>query len=192
VAVLLDQVAGGSVRIQRIVQGLKDFARADTGELRPGVHVKHVVDSAVQLLHNMIRKSTDRFSVDHGDLPPITANTQKLEQVIINLVANACQSLPDRGRPIAVRTRHLADRGMVEVEVRDGGAGIPPENLGRMFDPFFTTKRDAGGTGLGLSVSYGIVKEHGGEITVESEVGVGTTMTVRLPVGQPPGAGRTP
>jgi PAS domain S-box-containing protein len=183
--VLLDHISGGSVRIQTIVQNLKDFARADTGELTAGIDIRYVVDTSAMLLEALIRRSTDHFSIVHGDVPTITGNAQKLEQVLVNLIANACQSLPDRGRAIAIRTEHLVARGLVAIEVRDTGAGIPGDDLSRILDPFFTTKRDAGGTGLGLSVSYGIVKEHGGEIRFDSEVGAGTIATVLLPVDGP-------
>jgi polar amino acid transport system substrate-binding protein len=191
ISTLLGHVASGAVRIQKIVQSLKDFARSDAGQLRPGLDLRQVVDAAVLLATAIVRKSTDHFSVVQADVPPITGNAQKLEQVLINLIANACQALPDRSRPVEVRTSMRSEPPMVAIEVRDGGSGIPPECLPKIFDPFFTTKRDSGGTGLGLSVSYGIIKEHGGEIVFESEPGVGTTATVLLPLEAPaPGAAR--
>jgi PAS domain S-box-containing protein len=179
---LLGHVATGAVRIQRTVQSLKDFARADSGQLRPGVDIRMVVEAAVLLTTAIVRKSTDRFTVAHADVPSITGNAQKLEQVIINLITNACQALPDRSRPIEVRTSLRTDPARVAITVRDAGCGIARESLQKIFDPFFTTKRDSGGTGLGLSVSYGIVKEHGGEIVFDSAPGAGTTATVLLPV----------
>jgi PAS domain S-box-containing protein len=181
---LIEGISTGSVRIQRIVQSLKDFARADSGRLAPGVDVARVVESAVALVNHTIRRATDHFTLTQDEVPPITGNAQKLEQVVVNLLTNACHALPNRGCPVAVGTRHLADRGLIAIDVRDGGSGIASENLGKIFDPFFTTKRDTGGTGLGLSVSYGIVREHGGEIQVESIVGQGTLFTVLLPVEQ--------
>jgi PAS domain S-box-containing protein len=182
---LLGHVASGSVRIQKIVQSMKDFARVDSGQLAPGLDLRQVIDAAVLLANSIVRKSTDRFSVVHGDVPPIVGNAQKLEQVVINLISNACHSLPDRSRPVEVRTSLRDDPPRVAIEVRDGGCGIPADVLPKVFDPFFTTKRDSGGTGLGLSVSYGIVKEHGGEIVFESEPGIGTRATVLLPIAPP-------
>ncbi len=186
VGTLIEHIATGAVRIQKIVRSLKDFARADSGELQPGVDLRQVVDTAIMLVHNLIRKATDHFSVVHGEVPPVIGNAQKLEQVLINLLTNACQALPDRTRAVTVRTALRAESGLVAVEVRDEGKGIPPQDLARIFDPFFTTKRDSGGTGLGLSVSYGIIEEHGGKLVFASEVGLGTTATILLPVGGPP------
>jgi PAS domain S-box-containing protein len=182
--VLIRGIGGGAARIQQIVRNLKDFARVDSGELVEGVSIREVVDSSVALAAVLLRKATDRFELRHGEaIPPVRGSFQKLEQVVINLIANACQALPDRSRAVTIRTAFAPDRGMVVIEVHDEGIGIPRESLPRIFDPFFTTKKDAGGTGLGLSVSYGIVKEHGGEITFDSEVGRGTTASIWLPVG---------
>ena len=99
----------------------------------------------------------------------------------MNLVLNACQALPDPDRALRVSTRSDAARGLVVLEVADDGTGIRPEDLPRLTDPFFTTKRDSGGTGLGLSVSSGIVKEHGGTLEFNSTSGSGTTAVLSLP-----------
>ena len=128
-------------------------------------------------------KSTARFSLDLAlELPPVCGSSQQIEQVLLNLLTNACQSLPDRERELCVRTRHDEAAGKVVVEVRDQGVGIPAERLGHVMDPFFTTRQDQGGTGLGLSISYTIVRNHGGDLRIASKVGQGTTATVELPV----------
>jgi polar amino acid transport system substrate-binding protein len=114
-------------------------------------------------------------------LPPVRGSFHQLEQVVMNLVTNGCQALGTRDRSVSVATLLEAEEEAVIVCVSDEGEGIPPENLDRILDPFFTTKRDEGGTGLGLSVSYRIVKEHGGQLAFESEPGRGTTARLSLP-----------
>ena len=116
------------------------------------------------------------------DLPPIAGDRSQLSQVILNLVVNAVQAMQERGT-LTITTRFDPANDAVEMAFADTGRGIAPEDLGRVFDPFFTTKTDGQGTGLGLSIAYGIVTRHHGTITVESEVGRGTTFRIRLPVG---------
>ncbi|MDB5103450.1 MAG: hypothetical protein JWP91_1139 [Fibrobacteres bacterium] len=180
---LLNGVSGGAKRIKRIVDNLKDFARIDGGDLSESVSMEKVLEASVAIVDNLIRKSTDRFSIAHGtDLPRIRGNFQKLEQVIINLITNACQALESRSKAVRITTWHEAENGMVGIRVEDEGRGIPSELLDKVADPFFTTKRDTGGTGLGLSVSYGIVREHRGRIEFTSDVLRGTTVEIRIPV----------
>jgi signal transduction histidine kinase len=108
-----------------------------------------------------------------------TYDPQQIEQVLINLVTNAVQAMPDGGT-LDVSLKEHEDN--LAITMRDSGVGIPEENVVRIFDPFFTTKPEGEGTGLGLSVSHGIVSRHRGRIDVESEVGIGTTFTVTLPL----------
>ena len=130
----------------------------------------------------MLRKSTDHFSFRAGEgLPRVRGNFQKLEQVIINLLANACQALPGRDRAIRVSTSFDRSSQSVILRVEDEGQGIPADLIAKVADPFFTTKRETGGTGLGLSVSHGIIQEHKGEIRMESEINRGTSIEIRLP-----------
>jgi polar amino acid transport system substrate-binding protein len=180
---VLTEAIDASRRVKRIVEDLKDFARPGDPALQDGVALGEVVRTAVRLVDNLIRKNTRRFELALApDLPPVRANPQRLEQVLVNLIMNACQALPDPWRGIEVRTFLDPSRHAVCVEVRDEGTGIEPEHLPRLTDPFFTTKRDSGGTGLGLAVSAGIVKEHGGTLEFESTPGVGTAARVRLPL----------
>jgi len=184
---LISGVSEGAVRIQRIIASLKDFARHDRGELDEQVNINATVDSAIIIVQNLINKSTDRFSVKYGkNIPSIKGNSQQLEQVIINLITNSCQALENKDKGLFVSTAFdkslNEDRGVLRVEVRDEGVGISPDNLKYILDPFFTTKRDAGGTGLGLSVSYNIIKNHGGKIDFNSRPGMGTTVKILLPV----------
>lgn len=179
---LLGGVTGGAKRIKRIVDNLKDFARSDGGDLSESVSVEKVMEASVAIVENLIRKSTDRFSISNAQgLPRIRGNFQKLEQVIINLLTNACQALASRSKAVRVATWYDHGTGMVAIRVEDEGRGIPADLLNKVADPFFTTKRDTGGTGLGLSVSYGIVREHRGRIEIRSDDSRGTTVEIRIP-----------
>jgi len=183
---MLDEMLAGGRRIKHIVADLKDFARREDAPTLEPLDLNDVVRAAVRLVDNSIQKATRRFELDLAhDLPRVQGNAQRIEQVVVNLLLNACQSLPDPSRAIRARSRRDASRGEVVLEVADEGVGIPPEHIQRLADPFFTTKRETGGTGLGLSVSAGIVKEHGGRLEFTSEVGAGTTAVLALPELQP-------
>jgi two-component system, NtrC family, sensor kinase len=110
---------------------------------------------------------------------PVTYDPQQIEQVLINMIHNAIQAMPNRG---TLNVRLAQADGAAAIAIQDTGTGISQENLKRIFDPFFTTKPEGVGTGLGLSVSYGIIANHHGKIEVESEVGKGTKFTIYLPV----------
>jgi PAS domain S-box-containing protein len=184
---LISGIGEGAKRIRNIVQGLKDFARQEQGDLDQRVDVNEVLKAATLILSNLIRKSTDRFVYDlQPDLPAISGSFQRIEQVMINLITNACQALTNRKQSIVLTTRFLAHEGRLTTTIRDEGMGISVDDQKHIMDPFFTTKRDSGGTGLGLSISYSIVKEHRGELRIESTPGAGTCVTVDLPAEQPP------
>jgi PAS domain S-box-containing protein len=179
---LIDAIGEGTNRIKTIVKGLKEFARQDGGDDSATVDINTVVKTALLILGASIRKATDAFSVDYGEgLPPVAGDFQRIEQVVINLITNACQALSDRTKAVRLVTQYQAQSGEVRIEVRDEGVGIDPENLDRVFDPFFTTKRTSGGTGLGLSISYSIIKELKGELSIDSAPGTGTTAVITLP-----------
>jgi PAS domain S-box-containing protein len=180
---LFSGILEGSERIKQIVADLKDYVRPDTSDLSQSVNLNSVIQSALSLLSNMVKKSTDRFSVDlEKNLPLVKGNFQRLEQVVINIVQNACQALPDRKKGIRVSTRWDEANGKVILQVQDEGVGIPPETLPRIMDPFFSTRHDSGGVGLGLAISSRIIKEQGGTINFASELGIGTKAEVFLPV----------
>jgi len=122
-----------------------------------------------------IHKELDRA------MPEIMVDAEKIKQVFVNMVINAWQAVGEGGN-IWLRTYMNADATRAIVEIEDDGCGIKPEHKGRVFEPFFTTKEPGEGTGLGLSVSYGIVKEHGGEILVNSTPGEGTVFVIELPI----------
>ena len=181
--VLTNQMLEGSRRVKVIVEDLKDFARQQDPGLTSDVDLNNTVQAALRLVDNMIEKNTHHFSAVYGDsIPRILGNAQRIEQVIVNLVMNACQSLEGPERAIRLTTFVDREAGQVVLEVRDEGCGIAPENLSHVTDPFFTTKRENGGTGLGLSVSAGIVKEHNGTLTFTSTAGRGTIARMALPL----------
>jgi PAS domain S-box-containing protein len=168
----------GAERMRLIVQSLKLLSRGDPISMVP-VDLQEVLESSVQLARGQMRGRAEVVR-DYEELPKVLGNTVQLAQVFVNLLSNAAQALPHRGGQVKLVTRVLGgDR--VSVEVCDNGCGIPAEQLGRIFEPFFTTKPVGEGTGLGLSISHGIVQALGGEITVESTQGVGTTFRVVLP-----------
>jgi signal transduction histidine kinase len=115
------------------------------------------------------------------ELPPVLADASQFQQVFMNILMNAVQAMEERG-VITIVSRHNTAAKFVEVAISDTGRGIPPEQIDRIFDPFFTTKASGQGTGLGLSIAYGIVTTHGGRISVQSEMGKGSTFTIRMPV----------
>lgn len=181
---LLTGVSQGAERIKQIVANLKNYVRGDTGGLDQAVDVNAVVRSAVSLISNVIKNATDRFEVNYAsDLPAVRGSAQRLEQVVINLIQNACQALPDRKRGLFVATRTGEDGTGVCIVIRDEGTGIEAADLARIREPFFTTKTDTGGIGLGLSISTRIIEEHRGSLQFSSEPGSGTRVTVHLPAG---------
>ncbi|WP_298273446.1 transporter substrate-binding domain-containing protein [Geobacter sp.] len=182
---ILQEMQDGAQRIKRIVNDLKDFARRDDAGQKELIDLNATVQTALRLIDPTIRSSTKRFVATYADgLPQIMGNAQRIEQVIVNLVLNACQALQTEDKGVTVTTGFDRDRNLVVVQVRDEGGGIAEEHLSQLMDPFFTTKRETGGTGLGLSVSAGIVKEHGGTLRFESTPDIGTTVTLSLPVPQ--------
>jgi PAS domain S-box-containing protein len=175
-------IAEASARIKNIVGGLKDYVRRDTQNLETRVDVNAVVSNALSILHHAILRGTHSFHVDYGPGPPmVMGSSQQLEQVVINLITNSLQALPDPWCAIAVSTRVNEATGHVEIRVRDEGAGMPDEVLARIAEPFFSTRLDAGGLGLGLSISHAIVRSHKGTLRFDSEPGAGTTAVISLP-----------
>lgn len=177
----LGQISESAERIRRIVSELKDFARVDPREELESVDLNEIVRQAVSLTSNKLKKSTNSFEAHYQDAPVhVLGNFQRLEQVVVNGLINSCEALEDADSPIDVYVECPGD-GVAQIRIVDGGKGISREDMKHIFDPFFTTKRDIGGTGLGLSVSHGIVQDHGGRLLYASEPGKGTEMRVVLP-----------
>ncbi|HET9482390.1 MAG TPA: ATP-binding protein [Xanthomonadales bacterium] len=179
---LLSESRSGIERVKKIVQDLKDFSYAGSGEHWQLADLHKGLDSTLNIVRNEIKYKAEIVK-DYGALPMVECLPMQLNQVFMNMLVNAGHSIRERGT-IRITTR--AAGGEVEVAFTDSGEGIPAHVLPRIFDPFFTTKQVGQGTGLGLSLSYGIVQKHHGRIEVESKEGVGTTFTVVLPVQQPP------
>jgi PAS domain S-box-containing protein len=178
---LLNGVVDGSRRIEKLLIDLRDFARGDEGVLDQPVDLNVTVRSAIAIIGDFVRNSTHHFSfIGEPELPRVQGNYYQLEQVVINLVNNACHALDSPEKMVGVETRTDAD-GYVALVVKDEGIGIPAENLRHMTDPFFTTRRERGGSGLGLAVTSRIVHNHGGTMHFASVVGSGTTVTILLP-----------
>ncbi|MBI4309911.1 MAG: GHKL domain-containing protein [Candidatus Omnitrophica bacterium] len=174
---LLQYTQRGIERIQKIVMDLRTFAREDHGAI-DFVKIEEVIDSILSIVQNELKYKAE-LKKNYGDTPLVKCNTQRVGQVFINLLVNAIQAIEKKG---AIEVKTYKEDGHVCVDVRDTGKGIEPKNLEKIFDPFFTTKPVGQGTGLGLSVSYEIIKKHGGEIKVQSKIGEGTVFTVQLPV----------
>ena len=168
----------GAQRICDVVKNLRLFSRLDEAEVK-SVVIHEGIDSTVRLLSSYFSSGRIVLRRDYTDLPPVNCYAGQLNQVWMNLLVNAAQAVGDQGE-ITISTR--CDGNSVTVAISDTGKGIAADQLSKIFDPFFTTKPVGEGTGLGLSISYGIIERHGGTITVESQVGTGTTFTVKIPI----------
>jgi len=180
---LLQKVRTQAERATNIVNNLLNFSRTGNATEFAETDVARVLDDTLQLLEPQLRRSQIEIVRDYGDdAPEAWANAGKLQQVFTNLILNARDAIPDGGR-IRVSTG-TADDGSLVAEIADNGIGIAPENVAKIYDPFYTTKGVGQGTGLGLAVSYGIVQEHAGRITVDSTPGHGTTFRIILPTAR--------
>lgn len=174
---LTSETIEGLERVKQIVSDLKSFTREDQGELDL-VDVNECLRGAVNILSNQTKYHAT-VDVDYGGIPKIKGYFGKLNQVFTNMIANANQAVDENGH-IQISTSE--EDGWLEIIFSDNGHGISEEHLSQLFTPFFTTKPVGQGTGLGLSISHGFIEEHNGNISVESEVGKGTTFKIRLPV----------
>lgn len=176
----LDLIALAGERAQRVVRNLLDFARQETYDLY-FIDPNDTLTSALALVQSQFHAANIALEVNlAGGLPLVEASSDHLQSVWLNLLLNARDALSGRPTPW-VRVASVECGGRVCITIADNGAGIPPEKLERIFEPFFTTKKAGLGTGLGLALCQRIVRQHTGTISVQSEVGVGTTFTVQLP-----------
>ena len=177
---LLKDSVDGTARVRDIVQGLRDFSHAG-GQSRTRCDLNRCIESTLKIVKNGLQnKCTIETSLQ--PVPEVMANTGEINQILMNLMVNAGQAVGENGH-ITVKT--AMHNNSVQIDIQDNGSGIDPSHLDKLFDPFFTTKPVGEGTGLGLAISYGIIQDHDGEIEVNSELGVGTAFTIRLPVGTP-------
>jgi signal transduction histidine kinase len=174
---LLVESMDGMQRVKRIVQDLKDFSRAGESE-KQMANLERGLDSTLNVANTELKNKVTVVK-EYAGIPEIECMPSQLNQVFMSLLVNSVQAIEVQGT-ITLRTGREGDR--VWVEVQDTGSGIKPEQLDRIFDPFFTTKAIGKGVGLGLAMAYGIVQKHNGEITVKSEVGVGSVFRVTLPI----------
>ncbi len=187
---LMDTVPGlltgsmeGSRRIMNIINRLKEFSRPVDDHLHGRVDINQVIQFSLSMLSSQIKKYTDSFTINLAEhIPEVSGNSQQLEQVIINLVQNALQALPNRNHGVFISSSFNKSADYVMIKVKDEGTGMKKEIVERITEPFFTTKKDSGGTGLGLYISYSIVKKHNGILDIKSRPGKGTEISIKLPV----------
>jgi PAS domain S-box-containing protein len=178
---LIDKVVKQTFRASEIVNNLLNFSRTGAVEFTE-VNLNSVVEETLSLIAHPLKTAHVRVTRNlQQELPPVLGSNNKLQQVFLNLFMNARDAMPSGGM---VEVRTASNNGTVEIEITDTGSGIPRENLHRIFDPFFTTKSSGRGTGLGLSVSYGIIKEHAGKVDVRSTPDKGTSFRLEFPVAR--------
>jgi two-component system NtrC family sensor kinase len=177
----IERIVKQTFRASEIVNNLLNFSRTGAAEFVE-VDLNSVLEETLTLVQHPLKTARVNVIKNYKEqLPPVLGSITRLQQVFLNLFMNARDAMPNGGM---VEVRTAAQNGSVEVEVTDTGTGIPPENLHRIFDPFFTTKASGRGTGLGLSVSYGIIKEHAGKVDVRSTPGKGTSFRLEFPVAR--------
>lgn len=180
---LLDRAMRNSQRIKKIVQDLRGFSRKQEEALDENVQINGVVTNSLSLVDNLLKKKTKNLCVRLGEnIPRIRGNHQRLEQVVINLLHNAAQALESPEKGIILSTSYDEPKAVVTLTVKDEGKGIEKKDLEHIFDPFFTTKDTEEGTGLGLSICRRIITSHKGDIAIASEPGMGTCVSIYLPV----------
>jgi PAS domain S-box-containing protein len=188
---LLAESQDGLNRVRAIVQNLRDFSRPGERDWQL-TRVEDCLEATLKVIALDERKGY-RLHKDYADLPPIQCMPAQLNQVFMNILLNAVDAIkhdPEQPGEITIATQRLDD-AHIKISISDNGKGIPPEHLQRIFDPFFTTKPVGSGTGLGLSVAWGIISQHGGEISASSPAGQGTCIDITLPI-QPPQAAPIP
>jgi len=177
----LEKIIKQSFRASEIVNSLLKFSRVSESE-HTELDLNKLIRETLSLVEPMLRASKISLhaQLDPG-VPPVYGNYGKLQQVFMNLIMNARDAMP-RGGELSLAT--VSENGSVQVEVADSGVGIPADHLDKIFDPFFTTKANNRGTGLGLAVSYGIIREHAGKIRVNSTIGKGSSFRLEFPAAR--------
>jgi two-component system NtrC family sensor kinase len=177
----LQKIVVQANRSRDIIRGLLDFSRQRKPD-KTLCNINNLLTESLSFLENQALMQNIKIVTQFdNDIPSIVIDPSQVQRVFINMIVNAAEAMNGNGQ-LSMTTLHNLPKGFIEVVISDTGTGITEENLEKIFDPFFTTKETGHGVGLGLAISYGIIKEHGGSISVESEVGIGTTFTIRLPV----------
>jgi len=186
IKLLIDDSLTGARRVKQIVSDLKVFSHPEQHEWQL-LDINECIHSVLNIVHSEVKYKAEIHLDESQNLPDIQCSTTQVYQVITNLLVNASQAIETHG-DIFISTQLSSDNSnMVEVRIRDTGCGMSDEIKKSIFNPFFTTKPVGQGTGLGLSVSYGIIESHGGDIQVDSTEGEGTCFTLSLPIKQPEG-----
>jgi polar amino acid transport system substrate-binding protein len=179
---LIGDIRVSAVRIGQIVDDLKDFARPRARGTLGRFQLNDAVERALRLLTHVINKRTTKLHTDlTPTLPALTGDVRQIEQVVVNLLINALEALPDRACGVVVSTSYDASEHAVVLELQDEGIGIQGEHLQRLCEPFFTTKAESGGTGLGLAITSSLVRAHDGRLSFDSKPGKGTCVRVQFP-----------
>jgi two-component system NtrC family sensor kinase len=175
---LIKSCEDGARRTRDIVTGLRNFSRLDEAKLKEA-NIHEGLDSTLALLAGEM-KSKIVVHKNYSDIPPVLCYASQLNQVFMNILTNAIQAIPDQGE-ITITTARKGSQ-QITVSIRDTGVGMSPETAQKIFDPFFTTKDVNEGTGLGMSIAYGVIQKHGGDIEVKSAPGVGSEFIITLPI----------
>jgi len=179
----LKKIVRETVRCKEIVKGLLDFARKTEPKKEPA-DINNILESVLSLVEKQsLFQNIKITKLLNSRLPMVMIDKIQIQQVFMNIILNAAEAMKGSGN-LTISTLLLRGKRSLEIRLTDTGCGISPENIKRLFEPFFTTREEAGGMGLGLAISYGIIKNHGGNIDVKSRVGKGTTFFVKLPVGK--------
>jgi two-component system NtrC family sensor kinase len=168
-------------RSRDIIRGLLDFSRQRKPD-KTLCNINNLLNESLSFVENQaLMQNVEIITNLDSNLPSVVIDPSQVQRVFINMIVNAAEAMNGNGK-LSMTTRSDPSKGCIEIVFSDTGTGISEENLEKIFDPFFTTKETGHGVGLGLAISYGIIKEHKGSISIESEVGKGTTFTVRLPI----------
>jgi len=182
--ILVKDMVNGANRTKKIVEDLRNFAKKDEEEINDDVDLNYIIKNNLTLTQKHIKKYAQLEIKLNENIPLFKGNINKIEQVLLNLTMNASEAIENKNGVIKIITDYDEIAEEILLCISDNGSGIDEAVIKNIFDPFFTTKRNKGGIGLGLSITYGIVKDHQGKIEVESKKGFGTTFTIKFPVKQ--------
>ena|GEM_PF-1670825 len=174
---IIQESIEGTDRVKQILSGLKGYSHA--GELKSAIDINEVIESTLKMVWNELKYNC-QLEKELRPLPLVVCSGGHMSQVMVNLLVNASHAMEGQPGKLQISTEHSQSK--IIIKISDSGSGIAPDNMSKIFEPFFTTKPVGQGTGLGMSISYDIIKEYGGEICIDSELGVGTTFTIALPV----------